>query len=801
MVPQGSLIEAKNVSIDRPGLIEQRRGFNKYGSTPLASPHKLFNFRDTLLAHYGSSLAYDANGAGGWVAYSGSYSPAANKLHGVEVNKSFYFTTNVGVQKLDSVTGTPSDAGIPASLNGSASLPVGAGTWFTDNMQVAYRVVWAKLDANSIETIGAPSGRITVYNTSGGTKDVDLTWVVPSGITTSHYWQLYRSKMATWPTTDGSDAANDELYLVAQAFYTTGATVSYTDITPEQLLGPFLYTNQGQQGILASNYEPPLCKDIATYKGITFYANTQKKQYLNLTLIGTSMVQDDTITFTSGVNSFTLTAKNSPTATAGQFKVSALSTVSEKIQETANSIVNAINLYASNTFLNAFYTSTYGSAPGRMFLEAREFTTPAFNVTASARGIDYIPNLPTSGATVLSKNDAKPNRIYYSKFGQPDAVPLLNWSDAGSEYEGINRVIALRDSLFVFKQDGLYRLIGDDPASFRFILFDSSCNLRGEETPAVFNNQIMCVTNQGITQISESGAMIIGQRIENKILPLWAGGYPAIEESFGIGYESARKYILFTLSTTTDTYPTTAYVYHQVSNQFTQWTQNATAGIVGQNDGKLYLMNPDEYVRQERKNLSTSDYADVSFSASITGSTSTTVDLASMAGVSVGCIITQGGNRAQVTDFVGLTCTVDIPDVAWTVGACTISEPIASRIRYAPINYGDPSILKQTMSIEGMFNTATFSRLNFGFKSDLSAFDERTRMTELGGQGWGLTPWGTEPWGGSNSDTQVIRTYVPREKQWNHWLEIFFENTDSFTEYGILGFALQYEPISEVLKT
>jgi hypothetical protein len=578
-------------------------------------------------------------------------------------------------------------------------------------------------------------------------------------------------------------------------------TVSYTDITPQELMGPFLYTNVGQEGIENSNYEPPLCTDIATYKGLCFYSNTQKKHYLDLTLIGTSIVADDTITFTAGSNSFTITAKAAENTAAGQFKVSALPTVSEKITETANSIVNVLNQYASNTFLKAFYTSTYGEAPGRIRIEAREFTSSAITVTASAHGVSFIPNLPTSGSTVISQNDAKPNRVYFSKYLQPDSVPLANWFDVGTEYEGIDRIVALRDSLFIFKQDGLFRLIGDDPASFRAIEFDSSCNLRRLDTPAVFNNQIMCVTNQGISQISESGVMIIGQRIEDKILPLWAGGYPNIEESFGVGYESTRKYILFTIAGTTDTYPTIAYVYHQVSNQFTSWTINATSGIVSQADGKLYLMNPDTIVRQERKSLTNADFADVSFSATINSFTSSTVTLASASGVTVGMIVSQGNVRGAVTDVAGNVLTVDVSGLAWSAGTCTISEPIVSRILYAPVNYGDPSIMKQAQSIEGLFNTSNFSRLYIGFRTNFSNYEEKTKMVPLAGTGWGTLPWGTEPWGGSFGGAQVVRTYLHREKQWHHWVQVLFENTDSFTNYGILGFALQYEPISEVLKT
>jgi hypothetical protein len=65
--------------------------------------------------------------------------------------------------------------------------------------------------------------------------------------------------------------------------------VSFTDLQPDELLGADLYTNSTQQGILQSNDEPPLCRDMALYQNHMFYANTTGKHSASFRLEGTSL--------------------------------------------------------------------------------------------------------------------------------------------------------------------------------------------------------------------------------------------------------------------------------------------------------------------------------------------------------------------------------------------------------------------------------------------------------------------------------------------------------------------------------
>src|SRR6266436_4107050 len=87
-VPEGSLLVGENIVINRDNIIEPRRGFNKYGNSfgSLSDRAKqLLSYKDRILIHHGSSLAYNNNphtntGTGDFLDFDGSFSELQIKL-------------------------------------------------------------------------------------------------------------------------------------------------------------------------------------------------------------------------------------------------------------------------------------------------------------------------------------------------------------------------------------------------------------------------------------------------------------------------------------------------------------------------------------------------------------------------------------------------------------------------------------------------------------------------------------------------------------------------------------------------
>ena len=138
-VPEGAWVAASNVVIGRDGIVNSRRGFNTY-STSLGSTvthsQAITSFQDTIIIHKAvtNALAYD-DGSGTFIDYSGTFmnpsTEAGSRIRFTQANKNLYFTTNDGVHKLDSVTGSPVNSGAPQAFGGTG-VTTGA-TGFMDN--------------------------------------------------------------------------------------------------------------------------------------------------------------------------------------------------------------------------------------------------------------------------------------------------------------------------------------------------------------------------------------------------------------------------------------------------------------------------------------------------------------------------------------------------------------------------------------------------------------------------------------------------------------------------------------------
>jgi hypothetical protein len=257
--------------------------------------------------------------------------------------------------------------------------------------------------------------------------------------------------------------------------------------------------------------------------------------------------------------------------------------------------------------------SGFNDIPGQILFEAQNVVDPSFYIFANntTTGAEFNPSLPGTNTNIVSSsNEVSPNRIYYSKFQQPEAVPLLNYVDVGPKDKVIRRIISLRESLFVLKEDGVYRLSGD-AAPFFIAGFDYSAIILASDSAVVLNNQIYCLTSQGVVTITDGGVQVISRPIENKLKELAREEYSYQTQTFGVAYESERSYHLWTVTTAEDEVPTQCFRYNTFTNSWTRWDNSKTCGIVNFADDKMYVGAGDiNYIEKERKTLTRTDFAD-----------------------------------------------------------------------------------------------------------------------------------------------------------------------------------------------
>jgi hypothetical protein len=413
----------------------------------------------------------------------------------------------------------------------------------------------------------------------------------------------------------------------------------------------------------------------------------------------------------------------------------------------------------------------------------------------SSKSTCWSPDLPTSGTTESSKNDRYRNGIYYSKPSEPEAVPLTNFFFAGSAQKSILRIVPLRDSLFILKEDGVYRLSGEDSASFRVDLFDSTTRLLAPESAVVLNNQIFCLTDQGVVSITESGVQVRSRPIETTITQLYAVNPSVIQdEAFGVSYDTERKYILFLPRLAGDTAPTQAYVYNTFTNAWTRWDLAKKAGVVNpnQNDDKLYLAPTDShYINQERKTLTFSDYVDYGFASTISVVSGTTLTMTLSDDIDVGDVIYQSSTVYSIVSAVNSTTgevTVSF-EAAFSAGTASVLKAISSRIAWVPVAAANPGMLKQYREVALLFKRDFVGNGTLVFTSDTHASpeEETAEGTPLGQ--WGLFLWDAVPWGGS-SGRRPIRVYIPRNSQRCSQLTVEFRHSTGYTNFQLNGLSL-----------
>jgi hypothetical protein len=262
------------------------------------------------------------------------------------------------------------------------------------------------------------------------------------------------------------------------------------------------------------------------------------------------------------------------------------------------------------------------------------FTIPV-NVTATTTVIGSWSKLSD---VIVSSNEEKPNRIYYSKPRQPEAVPIGNSIDVGASDKRILRIFPLRDSLFVFKEDGLFRISGES-APFVLGLFDSSCILIAPDSVSIANNIVYGWTNKGISNISEAGVTEISRPIDTEILKLASSNYTTFSKvTWGVGYDSDNSYTVFTNLNIGDEYANIGFRFSNLTNTWTNVLRSQTCGVINPKDDKIYTGSGIyNLIDEERKQFNRLDYADRDFTINVTNAN-----------------ILNGGETIRITDIDGI---------------------------------------------------------------------------------------------------------------------------------------------------
>lgn len=852
-IPEGALAIADNCVIRSSDVLEPRRGFK--ASASCGAPVNALTFKQGVAV----GITYDSPGAG-ITGTLRKYDPAANTWTTLPMNpggftidrpggqsgvdtrfvsaqKAIYFQSKYGLTKIEDIsTGVcrcalsdpvPAGAGSTAGLygmEGGQILTTAGNNWLANGNSVAYRFTTCRFGANGELIESAPSDRVIFTNTTGSPGRPRVDGQNGPLSSPDSFIRIYRSAQATV-------TPSDEMFLIAERIIVpAGGTMSngfqdsgifgppYDDQTSDSALFVPLYTNANTGGTLAvANEQAPLSADLAWFRGRLYGLNTSLRQNVTVRIIGTG---------TGGINAgdyfflgghkIVFTTKNMDIVSNGVYIITIFTagTTTANVELTSRNMVQAIGFnfdpspglivspaigapLTAELIANApTVGGTGGNDSGYVIIRSVVPGTPPFVFqTGSSPGWDRDY---TGGLTSTSNSQVA--GLSWSNINEPEGFPLANNTLIGDPTADGQRCIALKEALFVFKEDGLWKVTDDGSELGPSVQpVDPTIRLVAPETAVALDNFILALCDQGVVLISETGAVanISHTQIEREILALMSrvGSSTIANLAFGVAYQSEHTYILSLPESSNATACTRQYVYNLQTQTWTSWTvPGVLCGAVNPDTGQLYLGRTDGTIWIERKNYDSSDYQDPGF----TIASPTTSAVASMVfsgdlrtgstPFAVGDVVQQFQALHAIQQRViavsysstvnQTTVTLDaVPRYAWTNAVpLTVVKAIQCAPTFLPFYDDEPLQDKEWGDAFLSFRYCDLDFLLAGFTSEKYPLPSGTnpaieRINNSDGslapvtlQTWAPLPWGKALWGRQTRDV-ILKATIMQDVQ------------------------------------
>jgi hypothetical protein len=917
--PDGGMVDAQNVVVLRPGVMEPRPGTTRLDDTAVNTAIHLYIDND------GDKWVWDTvnefirkNGA---TTITGPTTFERGKVRVVSAGGRALFTTENGMCTLPSQPASPASgsstvayrAGMPQPtspvLSASSIGAIAAGS------SVAYRVTLRRRLADGTVIESAPSARSVFTDVSGAPFGVFL-----SGTFTTSPFQAWRTDVqATSPYGDllaGDELCvyrspavvgavpSDEMRLRVVLPYNTtygGFVDPYNPPAPwrdgladSSWDGASLYTNATQEGAGFANFRPQYARDVALYNGMTFYAGAKTAQRVTLTnrSLGYRQYGEQTTLETVDFGSSAAVTTGSPTITgisandmrllsvgqviqtagvspevAGAFpaRTQVLSLTSTTATMSANSLVTnaAISLRSwdwvqveVDSYTLRMYVTTTGAAVSstnvtsfimnqgyqaaeqawsnkldgigdvdwerwrKVQLRVTGMDIPASGPTFGGTWVFERPNCSSAAFTVKSSKPLAWDRyvdsatgvtsaqqggvaeLQWSKKNEPEHVPLPYRTVIGDAAYAIRRIVVAKQSLLIFKDDGLFQWFGETPTNYQIMSLDRTIIIPAPSTSFTWDEQskwvgvlgdvVYAFTTRGPMAITDAGATPVGA-------PVLETFRRALSSAYGAGDSNTRAMMIDTQNGRvgfTGFSGNGTYILDVATGIWTMW--NHPVAMVSwaprPSDGLVLGVSANGFTVTPRANRSSigSVYADTydtntsaaAFSvSSVTGSGPYTVTFSTTVSTSVGDAVVTSGAQATISEVV--SGTVVITDTSPGTGNAAILYSYECRCIWVARAEGDVASEKHWRSV-------------------VFPFELSMRLGRMRGyfSGYRNTDSAAEPFlSGTTtvSDSTVVpaykRTFVPVTFGRDWAIKVGFTVQQAGVWFSTSGLSVLYEPI------
>ena len=423
----------------------------------------------------------------------------------------------------------------------------------------------------------------------------------------------------------------------------------------------------------------------------------------------------------------------------------------------------------------------------------------------------------------VGDQDKNPHRAHYSTPGEPESSPLLNYFDFGSADKSIIAMVPMSGSLFVFKEDGLFRIQGYYP-DFYSSLFDQNVTILGPDCVTQMNGLLYALTTKGIYEISEQGAKRISFDIQNELdYILWNNQQNARVNSFLVANQSDQRLMVW-IPNVGSTKPDTCYVFDGFG-----WTKRsdsanyACSGVrtdTSNDQMRLYTVKNHfgGWLTIERKTATYNDYSDEQLFPTACAQVNATTINVTFATASnmcpldttwsnkfIGAVVTSN-NKAKTRGIVtGVTYNgsnqfkfvLDFYDGsdtnAWSSfapGDIRIYLPITTEVMFN-ISADSPEQRKHWSEVQFFFNQPMFTKMDSGFATDVNPTLTYT-TSDIKGFAEGLFP-DIAKWAILTDNCPIagktIKRQVPVPHARGSQLRVALKHSRAWEFYSLYGFA------------
>ena len=673
-----------------------------------------------------------------------------------------------------------------------------------------YNVVSATALSLTYIEVGANVASTVAQTIGPGAKALVVSRVSFQGttVTTSSIIRVARTVSTT-------GTPSEDYFLILERSPTAGEVtalfLSFTDNTPDAVVGPLQYYSASSDGLLQAKGVPPYCKTlelVGDNEPRMAYANTVERQRVRIQLLSTvaasgGLQNNDTVTVVRNGQTTTLTFKTA--SVPGDVFLATGGSPTSDIQVTAIGMVDRINqdLPSTNT-VRATYLSGPDDPPGLIQLEALDDLAFPITVSSALRPNAFNAQLPVMSAQIPHKN-----RVYLSEPRQPDAVPPLQYLEIGDPDEEILAVRQAMDTTFVLKQRSAWVWTGDWP-NIRVQRIDATLQLIAPDTAAVIGTQVYCLTTQGVVALSNGAVGVIGLPIEDDLS--FIAVTPAAKlASWGCAYDSERHYLLAVPTASTDVRAQKIYAYNTLEKTWTRWNTPSAGGCLDDfNNIIRYGDATRAWLRRERKTHTRNDFydEDVTANGATVGYTVTSVDfnnatLTFAPGSAMDLI--RVGDAVNGFPVIGIVLAVD--EAARTARLSSVGyynthdvsqQVVISRgyeclVEWLPETAGDPSRAKHAQEAHLHFQ-------RFAGRAELQGFSEMSPAPFVAHTfsmpGFGLTVFGAAPFG-DPSGPRNERALFTRDGARGAYSSMRFRCAEAYQDWRLQGRTLEFAPGEE----